>query len=205
MSLSYSTSTSEPCTISRAYRLSRPIMVPSSRAEVRSRVAPRGVVSLPVPLEVEPRHGVLELVHFQQLPHHVPADQQGIHLIGVELPPEVHQFVIGQLAGGAPDGGGTNSKDLRGILVAVPVQQHADGVLQVHSVDVGADLPQGDGEQVQLLITDGLVGGHQHPSTLVELHQVLLGDHLGLGNGRPPPPTRRRAFWSSPGMEVIER
>ena len=57
MSLSYSTSTSEPCTISRAYRLSRPIMVPLARAEVRSRVAPRGVASLPVPWKLRPVRG----------------------------------------------------------------------------------------------------------------------------------------------------
>ena len=53
----------------------------------------------------------------------------------------------------------------------------------MHPVDVGADLPQGDREQIQLLIADGLVGGHQHPPPLVELHQILLGFHLGLGDG----------------------
>ena len=57
MSLSYSTITSLPCTISRAKRLSRPMAVPAGRTEVRSRLAPRGVVSLPVPWKFRPVRG----------------------------------------------------------------------------------------------------------------------------------------------------
>ena len=57
MSLSYSTVTSLPWTISRAKRLSRPMAVPAGRTEVRSRVAPRGVVSLPVPWKFRPVMG----------------------------------------------------------------------------------------------------------------------------------------------------
>ena len=62
MSLSYSTITSLPWTSSRAYRWSRPMMVSAGTAEVRSRVAPRGVVSLPVPWKFSPVRGSLNSV-----------------------------------------------------------------------------------------------------------------------------------------------
>ena len=47
--------------------------------------------------------------------------------------------------------------------------------------DVRADLPQGDGEQVQLLEPYRLIAGHQHPAPLLQLHQVGL--HLDGGGG----------------------
>ena len=47
-----------------------------------------------------------------------------------------------------------------------------------------ADLPQGDGEEVQPLEADRLIRGHQHPAPLVELDQVVLGADGGLGELR---------------------
>ena len=45
---------------------------------------------------------------------------------------------------------------------------------------MAADLPQRNREEIQTLKTDGLIGCHQHPSPLVELHQIALGPHGGL-------------------------
>ena len=103
-----------------------------------------------------------------------------------------------------PMGSVPTVKASAGLSLPSPLREHLDGVLQVHPVDVGADLPQGDREQIQLLIADGLVGGHQHPPPLVELHQILLGFHLGLGMAAPSS-TQRRALWSSSGTEAMER
>ena len=140
---------------------------------------PHGSGQLAGALEVQPGEGVLELLQLQQLEHHVPAHQHGVHLIGVKLVPELHQVVVAQ----HPLGGGLHHRS--GVAVAVPLLQHLDGILQMHPVDVGADLPQGHREEVQLLIPDGLVGGHQHPPPLVELHQIFLYLHRGAGDGGP--------------------
>ena len=48
---------------------------------------------------------------------------------------------------------------------------------------MGADLPQHNAEQIQLLEPQCLIGGHQHPAPLGQAHQMLLGLDLGLRNG----------------------
>ena len=50
-------------------------------------------------LEVQTGEGVLELRQLEHLQQHIGADQQRVHLIGVEGRPEVHQLVIGEHAG----------------------------------------------------------------------------------------------------------
>ena len=57
ISLSYSTVTSPPTICSRAKFLSSPMSFPAGTALVRSRLAPSGVVSLPVPWKFRPVRG----------------------------------------------------------------------------------------------------------------------------------------------------
>ena len=145
---------------------------------------PHGGHQLAGALEVQTGGAVLHLGELQELRHGIP-HQDGVHGVGVELAPEVHQGLVGQIPGGAADLPGADGVHGGGVAVAVPVSNHVDGVGHVHPIDVGPDLLQGHGEEVQPLELDGLVGGHQHPAPLVELHQVLLGGDPGLGDGRP--------------------
>ena len=158
---------------------------------MRSRAAPKGVSSLPVPWKLRPVRGVLELLQLEHLAHHVAADQEGVHLIGLKLAPEVHQLIVGEGARGAADGIGTHGEGSAGLSLPSPLRSTSMASSRCIRLMWAPDLPQGDREQIQLLIADGLVGGHQHPPPLVELHQILLGFHLGLGDGAPSSTQRR--------------
>ena len=96
-------------------------------------------------------------------------------------------------------------KACAGFSLPSPLAQHADGVLQVHAADVRANLPQRYGEQVQPLEADGLIGRHQHPSPLVEPHQIFLGAHSGLGNLRPLLHPQQLLVLPPMGTEAMER
>lgn len=139
-------------------------------------VGPQGGGQPAGALEVQAGEGVLELRQLEQLEHHVAGHQQGVHGVGVELGPEIHQGVVVQDLAGL-DGG-----DGGGVGVAVPLDEYVYRVLQVGAGDVGANLPQSDGKQVQLLEADGLIAGHQHAAPLFQLDQVGLRLDGGGGN-----------------------
>ncbi len=67
-----------------------------------------------------------------------------------------------------------------------------------------ADLPQGHGEQVQLLIADGLVGRPPASVPACGASPDSPGSSPGSGDGGASS-TQRRAFWSSSGTEAMER
>ena len=66
-------------------------------------------------LEVQTGGGILQLGQLEQLYHHVVRHQQGIHLVGGEFRPEIHQIGVGQHTGLG------HREDLRLVVVAVAV------------------------------------------------------------------------------------
>ena len=135
-------------------------------------------------LEIQPGEGILQFGDLQHAGHGGGGAENGVHGVGVKLPPELHQLVVSQRTLSAGDGAGADGVLGSGVIVAVAGDQHIHRVGQLLLLDVCADLTQHHAEQIQLLEADGLIGRHQHSAPLAQLHQMLLGLHRSLGDGR---------------------
>ena len=135
-------------------------------------------------LEIQPGHGILQFRNLQHFGHGPGAAQDGIHGIGIKLPPEFHQLVVSQGALGTGDGRSPNGKAGCRVAVAVAGSQHRYRVSKLLFLDVRTDLPQHHAEQIQLLEPNRLIGRHQHSAPFGQAHQMLFGFDFGGGNGR---------------------
>ena len=72
----------------------------------------------------------------------------------------------------------------RRAVAIIAVHQHVHRILELCARDVSADLAERNRKQIQLLEAQRFVGGHQHPSALIQVDQMVLCGHGGLGKHR---------------------
>ena len=103
--------------------------------------------------------------------------QQGVHLVGGKLAPQGKQIAVSQ---GSGRGGQLLGRAAGG---AVAVHQHIHGVLHLAAGDLSTDAAQRQGEKIQPLELDRLVGGTQHTAALFQGGGLVLQADGGGGKG----------------------